>query len=410
MPLQYRFRAVDRSGRRKTGIVSAPTRKNALSALYNRGLHPVCLKQDRLLMLRLSKLIFSLIGIFGLREYNCRDQMLFCRQLSTLLHSGVPVLRALNILSGQLENANFRRNVASAAFAVEQGAGLSEALKAQKEFFPPLLVNMVEAGEAGGVLDIVIERMADHYEKQNDLEEKIRSATAYPLFITGVSFAVIAVMVVFVLPQFSAIFGQMGMEMPIFSRALLRLGEYVSDYWPYLFLGLVGFAASVVLCLRSKKGRFTADSIRPYLPVYGRVYRNAMAARFARTLSTLLAGGLTLHQALSLADGVVDNRAVSGSIEKIGEAISQGKTLSGPLYESRFFPPLLAEMVRIGEETGTLEQTLNKTADYYDNEVSYIVERLSSLLEPALLLFVGLFIGLLVYSILSPMYSVFEMI
>ncbi len=410
MPLQYRFRAVDSSGKRETGIITAPTRKNALAILNDRGLHPVSLKNDRRLISSLLKLIYSLLEIFGLREYSCRDQMLFCRQLSTLLQSGVPVLRALNILSEQLENANFRRKVASAAFAVEQGAGLSEALKAQKGFFPPLLVNMVEAGETGGVLDVVIERMADHFEKQHDLEEKIRSATAYPLFITGVSFAVIAVMVVFVLPQFNAIFGQMGMEMPFLSRLLLKLGEYISGYWPYLFLGLAVFAALVVLCLRSKKGRFAADSIRPRLPVYGRIYRNAMAARFARTLSTLLAGGLTLHQALSLADGVVDNRAVSVSIEKIGEALSRGETLSGPLYESRFFPPLLAEMVRIGEETGTLDQTLNKTADYYDKEVSYIVERLSSLLEPALLLFVGLFIGLLVYSILSPMYSVFEMI
>lgn len=410
MPLQYRFRAVDSSGKREVGIISATTRKDALTVLNNRGLYPVSLKQDRRLISRLLKLIYSLFGIFGLREYNCRDQMLFCRQLSTLLQSGVPVLRALNILSVQLENATFRNKVATAAFAVEQGAGLSEALNAQKGFFPPLLVNMVEAGETGGVLDIVIERMADHFEKQHDLEEKIRSATAYPLFITGVSFAVITVMVVFVLPQFNAIFGQMGMEMPFFSRALLNLGEYVSGYWPYLVLGSAGFTVLVVLALRSKKGRFAADSIRPRLPVYGRIYRNAMAARFARTLSTLLAGGLTLHQALKLADGVVDNRAVSGSIEKISEALSRGETLSGPLYESRFFPPLLAEMVRIGEETGTLDQTLNKTADYYDKEVSYIVERLSSLLEPALLLFVGLFIGLLVYSILSPMYSVFEMI
>jgi len=410
VPLQYRFRAVDKNGRRKTGSISAQTRKEALAVLYNRELHPVSLKQNRSFILSLLKIIYLLLGNFGLREYSCRDQMLFCRQLSTLLQAGVPVLRALNILAGQLENASFRRKVASAAFAVEQGAGLSEALKAQKGFFPPLLINMVEAGETGGVLDIVIERMADHFEKQHDLEEKIRSATAYPLFITGISFAVITVMVVFVLPQFNAIFGQMGMEMPFFSRALLNLGDYISGYWPCMFLGLTGFAVLVVLCLRSKKGRYAADSIRPRLPVYGRIYRNAMAARFARTLSTLLAGGLTLHQALRLADGVVDNRAVSGAIQKIGEAISQGEPLSGPLHESRFFPPLLAEMVRIGEETGTLDQTLDRTADYYDKEVSYIVERLSSLLEPALLLFVGLFIGLLVYSILAPMYSVFELI
>jgi type IV pilus assembly protein PilC len=410
MPLQYRFRAVDREGRREAGVIAASTRKEALAALHNRGLCPVSLKKDRRIIALLLKYTYALFGIFGLREYSCRDQMLFCRQLATLLESGVPVLRALNILSEQLKNANFRRRVAAAAFAIEQGAELAEALKAQRGFFPPLLVNMVQAGEAGGVLDLVIERMADHFEKQNDLEEKIRSATAYPLFIAGVSFAVIAVMVVFVLPQFSSIFGQMGMEMPLFSRVLLKFGDYVSSYWLYLLLSLAGFVALVVLTLRSEKGRFAVDKIRPRLPVYGRVYRNAMTARFARTLSTLLAGGVTLHQALSLADGVVDNRIVSGAIEKIGEAINRGETLSGPLLESSFFPPLLAEMVRIGEETGTLEQTLNKTADYYDKEVSYIVERLSSLLEPALLLFVGLFIGLLVYSILSPMYNVFEMI
>ncbi len=410
MPIQYRFRAVDNCGRRETGTITAPTRKEALTVLCNRGLYPVSLKQDRLIALRLLKFFYSLLGSFGLREYSCRDQMLFCRQLATLLQSGVPILRALNILSEQLENANFRKKVAAAAVAIEQGAGLAEALRTQEGFFPSMLINMVDAGEAGGVVDIVVERMAEHFEKQHDLEEKIRSATAYPLFITGVSFAVIAVMVVFVLPQFSAIFGQMGMEMPFFSRMLLNLGEFVSGHWLYLLIGSAGFTALIIITLRSKQGRFAADSIRPRLPVYGRIYRNAMAARFARTMSTLLAGGITMHQALKLADGVVDNRAVSGSIEKIGEAINRGETLSVPLLESRFFPPLLAEMVRIGEETGTLEKTLNKTADYYEKEIAYIVERLSSLLEPVLLLFVGLFIGLLVFSILSPMYSVFEMI
>jgi len=406
----YRFRAVDATGKKVNGSISSESRKEALYILEKRGLYPVILKQNRLTVIPGSELFSKIFKLLGFREYRFRDLMLFCRQFSTLLQAGVPVLRALLILSVLLDNQVFRRKLQAAAFALERGTSLAEALDSQSGYFPPLLISMIEAGESSGMLDEVMERVADHYEKQHDLEEKIRSATAYPIFITAIAFIVMAVMIIFVLPQFSNIFNQMGMEMPFFTGFMLSLGENISIYWPYLVIFIFVSFTGLMLLAQTKRGRHGIDKLRPRLPLYGPIYRQNTTARFARTLGTLLANGISMHQALRLTDKVIGNTAISESINELSLALSRGESLAGPLLTSKYFPTLLGEMVRIGEETGNLEYTLKKTADYYEKEVSYIVERLSSILEPVLLLIVGSFIGILVFSILSPMYQVFQLI
>jgi len=336
--------------------------------------------------------------------------MLFCRQLATMLQTGIPLLHALKVLAGQFENNAIRLSIDKVQQAIEEGASFAEALAKQGAFFPPLLIGMVETGETAGVLDTIMDRMAEHYEKQHDLEEKLRSATAYPLFISAVALVVIMVMIVFVLPQFANIFNSFGMEMPLFSQVLLQFGKLAAAYWPlFLLLPLLFFIIFKKL-INTNRGRLLFDCFKLKMPIFGRIYRQTAAARFARSLSTLLGSGITLNLALSQVDRVVGNLVFSQAIADLEEALTRGDSLSAPLKEAQAFPPLLVEMIRVGEESGTLDYTLNKTALFYEKEVAYLVDRLGSLLEPILLLIVGLFIGLIVYLVMSPMYQVFQMI
>lgn len=410
MAFHYRYKAKDWQGNMINENISAASENEVLARIHSRGLIPLDIKKKSYLHFLSRETLLKYLGLLGLSQYSSRDLMIFCRQFSTMLKAGVSALHALNVLAGQMENRAFRARLASASLSLREGSDLAGSFKEQNGFFPPLLINMVAAAEAGGVMDTIMERMALHYENQHDMEEKIRSATAYPLFITAVAIIVILVMVIFVLPQFANIFNSMGMEMPLFSRILLKAGESAANYW-YLFIAIVlSIYAAFRWYAKTKKGRLRIDRLRLSLPIYGKIYSQNSAARFARTLGTLLAAGVTLHSALELADKTIGNAVISATIKDLGDALNSGETLAAPMSEGNCFPPLLIEMVRVGEETGTLDQTLGQSAIFYEKEVSYIVERLGSILEPLLLLAIGLFIGLLVFSILSPMYQVFQMI
>ncbi len=410
MSRHYRYEAKNWNGEKVRGSLTAPGPGEALKAIQSRRLVALEIKEQSSLIRQLGTVLRSILNVCGFQRCSSRDLMIFCRQFSTMLEAGVSVLQALTVLSAQMENLHFRAKLQDVSMALEQGSDLSGALQAREGFFPPLLYNMTAAGEAGGMLGTVMERMAGHYENRHDMEQKIRSATAYPLFITAVAALVVLVMIVFVLPQFAGIFNAMGMEMPLLSRVLMNAGQVAAARGPYLLLGIPVLAVLFIWYTATENGRRRVDRLRLVLPLYGKIYRLNTAARFSRTLGTLLAGGVTLHSALDLADRVIGNAIISSSISELSEALSRGETVAGPMTESGSFPPLLVEMVRVGEETGTLEETLDRAALFYEKEVSYIVERLGSVLEPALLLAVGLFIGLLVFSILSPMYKVFEMI
>lgn len=410
MSPQYRYRARNWQGETVKSELNAADRPEALALLHSKKLIPLELIERNKYGSDLKSLFKTLFYRLGYRPYSNRTLMIFCRQFATMLSAGIPILQCLQLLAAQSELGSLKREISAVAGEVEEGSSLTTALLSRRESFPPLMISMVEVGETGGTLDGIMEKLADHFEKQHDLGEKIRSATLYPTFIIGVAIIVMAVMIVFVLPQFAQIFNAMGMEMPLYTRLLMGLGNLVHRQW--LILSILLFSLTAFLCLaaQTKKGRRLYDQARLQVPVFGKIYRQTLAARFARILSTLLGSGVTLNQALELVDRVINNRLLSESISALGIAISEGETIAAPLAKAKYFPPLLSAMVRIGEESGALEKTLESTALFYEREVSYHVERLGTILEPALLLIVGLFIGLLVFSILSPMYQVFQMI
>jgi type IV pilus assembly protein PilC len=410
MTPQYRFSAKTLNGKEINSVISAANRSEALQTLSKNNMVPMVLKEKPVYREKLSASFRRILNFIGYRSYSNRDMMIFCRQFATLLEAGIAILQSLRILANQSEIATLKKPISAVARNVEEGSSLTSALRSYPESFPPIMINMIEVGEAGGMLDMIMEKLALHFEKQHDLQEKIRSATLYPIVIISVAIIVIAIMIVFVLPQFSQIFNSLGMPLPFFTRLLLSMGTFLRHYWFLFPPAALLVTVWLTWYTHTKKGRLHYDQIRLHFPLFGNIYRQTLAARFARIMGTLLSGGVTLHAALELVDKVIDNAVITLSIRELGAAVNRGESITEPLRKIAYFPALLSEMVSVGEETGALEQTLLSTAVFYEREVAYFVERLSSILEPLLLLIVGLFIGLLVYSVLSPMYQVFQMI
>jgi len=410
MEKTFRYSALDMEGSKTSGTIRANCSHAVSKVIRSKGLIPLEIKEERLPDLFSKNTLLKLLSKVGLRQYSSRDLMTFCYQLSAMIKAGISIIQALNTISINMENRVFKNNINAVATAIEEGSDFASALRQQDNFFPPLLINMVAAGEVSGMLDTIMERIAEHFEKQHDLEEKIRSATAYPIFITIVAMIAISIMIIFVLPQFAGIFNAMGIEMPYFSTIMLSTGEFVIAYRYPLPVMVFSGIILLKLSMNTKKGRLLADYLRLSLPLIGKTYCYVITARFARTLGTLITGGVSLHTALKITDRVIDNSILTTEIKDISTALNNGETMAAPMTGKNCFPPLLIEMVRVGEETGTLDQTLEQAAKYYEKEVSYILERLGTMLEPMLLLAVGLFIGILVFSILSPMYRIFEML
>lgn len=405
----YRYRATDWSGNKHRGRARASGLNELLEQLQTKGLTAVDLQEERSL-LRQGSPFSSRLEQLRYGKAGSRDFMIFCRQFATLIQAGMSALYALQVLAGQMKQAPFRRRLEAVASSLAQGNSLAESFNRQTDFFPGILVHMLEAGEAAGALESTLERLAEHFEHRHDLEEKIRSATLYPLFISGVAVVVMAVMVLFVLPQFAQVFSAMGLEMPLFASLLLQGGTLVRRQWLPVLVLLLLASGSLRWYLATDEGRLRLDRTRLRLPLFGALYRNTLSARFARIMGLLLGSGLNLIAALELVDKVLGNRALSLALRRTREAVSEGQPLAEPLKNANLFPSLLVEMVRIGEAGGALEEIFSRTADFYEREVSFIVTRLGSMLEPILLLLVGLFVGALVFSILSPMYQVFQMI
>ena len=406
----YFYKAKSWDGQKINGVLQAASREEALKTLQEQNLIIIKLKTAMVLPDQVIRRLNNGFYRAGYRPYRSRDLMLFCRQLSTMFKTGLPLLQSLKITAAQSESKALGKLLRSVATEVENGKSLSEAMRGKPGRFPVILTSMFEAGETGGMLDETSARMADHYERQHDLEEKIRSATLYPAFIIIVALVVLTIMITYVLPQFAMIFNSIGMEMPFFSRLLFSLGLFTGNYWSIIaaFFMLAGIA--LLLFSRTGKGRLIVDRIKLSLPISGNVYRQIEAARFSRTLSTLLGGGITLHTSLILLEKTAGNSILAGEIRAFVSVIDHGGTIAETIRNKSSFPPLLAEMIYLGEESGTLDQTLTEVATYFDREVSYVVDRLGSILEPILILFVGAFVGMIVFSIMSPMYQVFQMI
>lgn len=339
-----------------------------------------------------------------------KDVAIFCKQLHTMLAAGMPLITCLDVLANQADNRTLRATVKDMTIQVQKGEILSATMKPYPKVFPKLLINMVEAGELTGNLDSVLERMSEHYTKENKINSKIKGAMMYPMILSILAVTMVVFMLTFVMPTFMTMFTSSGVELPGPTRVLLAMSDAIQNYWYIFIIVIVGFIAFMRQLLKTTPGKRTFDRFKFKIPGLKTPIAKIATSRFTRTLSTLLASGIPIIQALESAATVTNNQVVIDGIGQVTEDIKKGSSLSLLLRKVGVFPPMMISMVGIGEESGALEEMLEKTADFYDEELDSAISRMIAILEPAMIVVMAVMIGFIVISMIMPMFDMFQTI
>ncbi|MDR7463730.1 MAG: type II secretion system F family protein, partial [Armatimonadota bacterium] len=343
-------------------------------------------------------------GMFGV---GLKDLAIFSRQFSTMVNAGLSLVRVLSILEQQTSNKKLREVAAQVRLDVEAGRPLSEALARHPKVFSSLYVNMVKAGETGGVLDEVLNRIATFLEKEQALRQKVKAAMVYPALLTVAALGGLMFMTVVILPQFQNLFRELGGEgsLPLPTQIAMATSVVIRRFWYLVFGGIILLVWGLRRYLRTPQGRARYDRLKLRLPALGDLNRKIVVARFSRTLGTLIASGVPIMQSLEVVAKAIDNTVIGEAVDAVRASIREGQTIAIPLQFSGVFPPMVVQMAKVGEETGQLEQMLEKVADFYDVEVETTVQSLTSLLEPMLIIFMGVVVGAMVISLYLPIFS-----
>lgn len=339
-----------------------------------------------------------------------KDLVIFNNQLATMISSGLTLTSSLNILTQQIENTKLKKVVAQIRDDVEGGTSFSAAIEKHPNAFPSLFVNMIRAGETGGALDEILHRLSIFSEQAEEVRSNVKTALTYPVLIVVIASGVVSFMVFGVFPKFEAMFKGMGVDLPLPTQILLNLSHILKKYWLGVIISLV---ISVVLFIkynRTKAGKLIIDTLILKVPIFGELLQKVAISRFSRTLGTLLTSGVPIMQSLRIVQATVGNEAVAKVIESVIDHVNRGESMAKPLRENRIFPPMVGHMVSVGEEAGTLDTILGKIADFYDKEVADSVKRLSSVIEPILLVGIGGFVGLVALALFLPMFNMVKVI
>ena len=396
----FSYVAVDKRGKEKRGSLEAETRERALEQLKAEGLIPVSVREQG----ALNKEIDFSIG----KKVKPRDLSVFCRQFVSITQAGVPMKEALQMLSEQTENKWLKRAISEVLLNVEKGNTLADSMRSQPDIFPPMLVNMVEAGEQSGSLEMAFSRMAVHFEKEAKLKATIKKATIYPIILVIAAIGVIAVMLLFVIPIFIDMFADLDIEMPAITMFVMNSSKWMTSHWYVVLAIIVGVVAAYKLIYRTTQGRLTIDRIKMKMPLFGKLTVKTACSQFARTMSTLLMSGISTIDALETTSKIVNNIHYTNAMLKAREEVMKGVPLSEPLEASGIFPPMVYHMTGIGEETGNVEEMLEKMADYYDEEVEMTTQSVLAAMEPIIILFMALIIGTLVVAVIWPIASMYS--
>ncbi len=346
------------------------------------------------------------IKIPGLGEkVKQKDVVIFTRQLATMIDAGLPIMQALDLLARQTENKTFSGVIAKVKHEVESGSALAESLTKHPKVFDELYINMVSAGEVGGMLDTILTRLAAYMEKAVKLKSKVKSALIYPISIISVAVLVTALLLIYVIPVFGDMFASFGEELPLPTQIAINLSDIAIAYFWYIVAGSVGAVFGIRTYHKTERGRRVIDGILLKLPIFGDIFRKAAVARFTRTLSTLVSSGVPILDSLAITGKTAGNKVIENAVFAARQSISEGRTLTDPLIESQVFPPMVCQMINVGETTGALDTMLSKIADFYDDEVDTAVSNLTTLMEPMVILFLGVIIGGIVVSMYMPIFQ-----
>ena len=391
------YKARNLSGRIITGKVESENPRAAVELLRERNFFVVELRPARS-----SK--FKPCGLPGLK-IKIKDLAVFCRQFATMFEAGIPLLKCFNVLVQQTDNKRLQKILQEVAVDVEKGKSISEAFKSHKDLLPEILINMLAAGEVSGTLEQSLRRLASHFEKECDLKEKIKSAMTYPALVTVMAFMALIALMVFVVPIFVDIFNSMGTQLPLPTRIVIGVSNILSKYWYAALLFPLAVFFAMNRATSTEKGKEIADRLFLRLPIFGSLAHKSIIARFARTLATLLRSGVPLMQSMDIVEKVSGNSMVAKEISKAKENIREGERMAPVLTKSKIFPPMAVNMIAVGEETGALDDLLERLATFYEQEVEAAIARLSSILEPVLIAGVGAMVAFIALSIYLPLFG-----
>jgi type IV pilus assembly protein PilC len=389
------------SGQDQRGEIEAASIAQATAALRRQQIVPASITQKRAGGLSLNIKIPGLGG--GVKT---KDLVIFSRQFATMIDAGLPLVQCLDILASQQDNAEFKRVLTEVKSSVEGGSTFADALRKHPKAFDSLYVNLIAAGEVGGILDTILNRLSGFLEKAEKLKGKIKGAMTYPVAVIIIACLVVAGLLLWVVPIFEDMFAGFGQALPVPTQIVVGLSEALQHYW-YIIIGvMVGIGIGINRAYKTQKGRRVIDGILLRVPVVGDLIRKTAVARFTRTLGTMLSSGVPILESLEIVSKTAGNVIIEEAVMKARMSLSQGKTLADPLIETKVFPGMVTQMIAVGEQTGALDTMLAKIADFYEEEVDAAVDALTALIEPMLMVFLGVVVGGLVIALYLPIFQI----
>ena len=396
----FKYQARNNLGKVTEGVIEAESEGAAGAALRKKRLEVVSISS----VSGLSALWAALNKKGG--NVTMKDVVVFSRQFSVMVNAGLPILQGLTIVAEQAENPDFRIVMTKVRDDISNGVTLSEAMAKHPKAFNTLYVNMIKAGEQGGILDVILERLSEYMEKAEGVSRKVKSAMMYPVVVMSVAVLVVIFLMVKVVPTFRDVFTSFGAKLPWPTQLIIDTSAFLSSKKAFVLLAaVIGFGFAVSMYKKTKTGAYNMDKLLLQIPVFGVLARKAAVAKFARTLGTLIKSGVPIMDALETVGKTSGNLVVERAVFNARDSVREGKTLTQPLRESKVFPPMVTQMINVGEETGALDQMLNKIADFYESEVDAAVEGLTSIIEPILIVFLGVTIGFIVVAMFMPMFE-----
>lgn len=393
---QYNYKAMDKNGKAKKGSIEAINLDKAKEKLKSEGLIVQDIKEQ------------GAGKKGGGKKVKDKDLAVFCKQFSAVLNAGVSIISALEMMSEQLENKTLKRALQEAQSYVQKGGTLADAFKLNPKVFPPIMINMTAAGEMSGNLEICFDRLTTHFETANALHSKVKGAVTYPIVILIVVVAVVAVLLVGVIPQFSQMFDDLGSELPAATQMLVNLSNFLQHKCYILVIIVAAIVFGLKAFGKTEPGSLMYAKIGIKFPLFGNLTIKSAAATFSRTMATLMASGISLIDAVEQVAKMINNRIIREALLDAKTQIAKGVPLSKPLRDCGIFPPMLPQMTKIGEETGNIEDMMDKVADYYEMEVNDATDALTAAMEPLIIVIMGVVVGGIVMAIYSPMLSMYD--
>jgi len=395
---KFKWEGKTRTGNVQKGTMEGASEAVVMAALRSKGIMPTNVKAAGLAEMELNFSFFQ-------PKVTTKDIVVFTRLFATMIDAGLPLVQCLDILARQQQNSTFRKVLTDVKESVESGSTFAEALRKHPKIFDDLFVNLVAAGEVGGILDTILARLAAYIEKALKLKKQVKSAMTYPTTIIGIALIVISVILIFVIPQFQKMFADFGGTLPLPTQIVIDLSDFIMNYFVFIIAGIFGAVFSFKAAYRSPRGREILDDLFLKLPIMGDLIRKVSVAKFTRTLGTMMSSGVPILDGLEIVAKTAGNKTVEKAIYKVRLSISEGKTIAEPMEKSGVFPPMVCQMIAVGEQSGSVDTMLNKIADFYDDEVDDSVANLTAMMEPLLMLFLGVTVGGLVVAMYLPIFK-----